>query len=435
MKKKTSTTYKLAKQLIPGGTQLFSKKPDLFAPGEWPGYYSKAKGVNIWDLDGNKYLDMSIMNVGACILGYADKFVDKEVKKVINKGVSSSINAVEEFELAKLLLKLHPWAGGARFARGGGEAMSIAIRIARAHTKKDKILFSGYHGWNDWYLSSNIQSKKNLNKFLLSGLDPAGVPKELINSAIPFDDSDIKNLERKIKKYKDKVAAIVIEPARGNEVNKSYLKKLVKIADKNKSVLIFDEITSGFRMNNGGIHLKSKIYPDIAVFAKSIANGYAMSAIIGKRKIMGSASKTFISSTNWTERIGPTAAISTITKCINHKVFNHNIDLGKKMKKLWKKIAHKHGLKIQISGIDTLPSFSFLHKDNQKMQTFFTREMLRYNILAYRQFRPSFAHNNKHLKTYEKFADKIFKNLSENKYKKLNRLEVSMKSFSRLTKE
>ena len=175
---------------------MFSKKPDLFAPGEWPGYYSKAKGVNIWDLDGNKYLDMSIMNVGACILGYADKFVDKEVKKVINKGVSSSINAVEEFKLAKLLLKLHPWAGGARFARGGGEAMSIAIRIARAHTKKDKILFSGYHGWNDWYLSSNIQSKKNLNKFLLSGLDPAGVPKELINSAIPFDDSDIKNLEK-----------------------------------------------------------------------------------------------------------------------------------------------------------------------------------------------------------------------------------------------
>ncbi len=435
MKKKTSTTYKLAKQLIPGGSQLFSKKPDLFAPGQWPGYYSKAKGVYIWDLDGNKYLDMSIMNVGACILGYADKYVDKEVKRVIDKGVSSSINAVEEFELAKMLLKLHPWASSARFARGGGEAMSIAIRIARAHTKKDKVLFSGYHGWNDWYLSSNIQSKKNLNKFLLSGLDPAGVPKELINSAIPFDDSDINNLEKKLKEYKNKVAAIVIEPARGNEVNVNYLKKLIKIASDSNAVLIFDEITSGFRMNNGGIHLKNKIYPDIAVFAKSMANGYAMSAIIGKSKVMRSASKTFISSTNWTERIGPTAAISTIKKCIKYKVFNYNIDLGKKMKILWEKLARRHSLPIQISGIDTLPSFSFLHKDNQKMQTYFTREMLKYNILAYRQFRPSFAHNYKHLKIYEKFANKVFKKLSENKYKTLNHLDISMKSFSRLTKE
>ena len=218
------------------------------------------------------------------------------------------------------MLKLHPWAKKVRFARGGGEAMSIAVRIARSYTGRDKILFSGYHGWNDWYLSSNIQSNKNLNKFLLSGLDPAGVPKSLINSAIPFDDSNIDNLKKKIKNKEKNIAAIVIEPARGNVVKEKYLKELKKIAQKIGAIVIFDEITSGFRMNVGGIHLLHKVNPDIAVFAKSMSNGYAMSAIIGKKNVMDAANKTFISSTNWTERVGPTAAIATIKKCINKKI-------------------------------------------------------------------------------------------------------------------
>lgn len=435
MSKITNKIFYKAKKIIPGGTQLFSKKPELFAPGLWPGYYSKAKGVNIWDLDGKKYLDMSIMNVGACILGYADKDVDKEVKKAISNGVSSTINPVEEYKLAKLLLKLHPWAKKAKFARGGGEAMSIAVRIARCYTGRDKILFSGYHGWNDWYLSSNIQSKKNLNKFLLSGLEPAGVPKSLINSAIPFDDSNIEDLKKKIKNNEKKIAAIVIEPARGNDVNKKFLKKLKKLTTKIGAVLIFDEITSGFRMNVGGIHLLHNINPDIAVFAKSMSNGYAMSAIIGKKNIMSMANKTFISSTNWTERVGTTAAIYTIKKCINKKIFNHNIKLGKAMKLIWKNLAKKYGLEIEISGLDTLPSFCFKNNDNQKMQTYFTREMLKKNILAFRQFRPCYAHNEKHLKIYKKYADKIFFRLSKNEHIKLNNSSIAIKSFSRLIKE
>ena len=435
MSKITKKKFNLAKKIIPGGTQLFSKKPELFAPGAWPGYYLKAHGVHIYDLDNKKYLDMSIMNVGACILGYADKDVDRAVKNAIVNGVSSSINPVEEFELANILLKIHPWAKKVRFARGGGEAMSIAIRIARAHTKRDKILFSGYHGWNDWYLSSNIQSKKNLNKFLLSGLDPAGVPKSLINSAIPFDDTNIDSLKKKIKNKEKKIAAIVIEPARENNVNKSYLKKLKKISKKIGAVLIFDEITSGFRMNSGGIHLIKKINPDIAVFAKSMSNGYAMSAIIGTKAVMNAANKTFISSTNWTERVGPTAAIATIKKCLKKKVFNHNIKIGRAMKEIWKKLSKKYDLEIEISGLDTLPSFLFKNKDNQKMQTFFTREMLKFNILAFRQFRPSYSHKTKHLHIYEKFADRVFDKLSKKIYSKIPNKSIALKSFSRLTKE
>ena len=435
METKTLRKFNLAKKIIPGGTQLFSKKPELFAPGAWPGYYSKAKGVNIWDLDNKKYLDMSIMNVGACILGYADRDVDNAVKKVISKGVSSSINPVEEFELANLLLKYHPWAKKVRFARGGGEAMSIAIRIARSYTGKEKVLFSGYHGWNDWYLSSNLQSKKNLNKFLMSGLDPAGVPKSLINSAIPFDPSNMNDLKKKIKNNRKKIAAIVIEPARGSVVNKKHLKLLKKISKKIGAILIFDEITSGFRMNVGGIHLLHNINPDIAVFAKSMSNGYAMSAIIGKKDVMNAANKTFISSTNWTERVGPSASIATIKKCINKKVFNHNIKIGKAMKKIWAKLAKKHRFEIEISGLDTLPSFFFKNSDNQKMQTYFTREMLKFNILAFRQFRPCYSHKEKHLFIYEKFADKIFNKLSKKEYSQINNKSTAIKSFSRITKE
>ena len=323
----TDKKFNLAKKLIPGGTQLFSKKPELFAPGKWPGYYSKAKGAYIYDLDKNKYLDMSIMNVGACILGYADKDVDSFVKESIDNGVSSTINAIEEYDLAKLLIKLHPWSSRVRYARGGGEAMSIAVRIARTFTKRETVLFSGYHGWHDWYLSANIKSKKNLSKFLFDGLDPVGVPKNLMNSSIPFDDRNIEKLKKKIKNKENKIAAIIIEPARGNSVDRNYILELKKISKKIGAILIFDEITSGFRMNAGGIHMLHNINPDIAVFAKSMSNGYAMSAIIGKEKVMQSANETFISSTNWTERVGPSAALATIKKCINLDVFKHNINV------------------------------------------------------------------------------------------------------------
>ncbi|MEK7095341.1 MAG: aminotransferase class III-fold pyridoxal phosphate-dependent enzyme [Patescibacteria group bacterium] len=133
--------WKKAKQLIPGGNQLLSKRAEMFLPEEWPAYYSKAKGVYVWDLDGKKYLDMSIMGIGNCLLGYGDKDVDSAVKKIIDKGVMATLNAPEEVELAELLIKLHPWAEMARYARTGGEAMAMAVRIARAYTGRDTIAF------------------------------------------------------------------------------------------------------------------------------------------------------------------------------------------------------------------------------------------------------------------------------------------------------
>jgi glutamate-1-semialdehyde aminotransferase len=152
-----------AKKIIPGGSQLLSKRVEMILPELWPAYFQKAKGILITDLDGNKLFDFERMSVGACILGYADSDVNLAVKKAVDLGTMTTLNAPEEVELAKVLLKLNPWAGMVRFGRMGGESMSIAVRIARAKAGKDQVAFCGYHGWHDWYLSTNLASKKNLD--------------------------------------------------------------------------------------------------------------------------------------------------------------------------------------------------------------------------------------------------------------------------------
>jgi glutamate-1-semialdehyde aminotransferase len=428
--------YKKAKKIIPGGTQLLSKRPEMFAPDLWPSYYKRAKGCTIWDLDDNKYTDMSIMNVGAAILGYADDDVDNAVIEAIKGGVSSSLNCPEEVYLAEKLIELHPWAGMVRYARSGGEAMSLAIRIARASTERDLILFSGYHGWADWYLAANLSDDKNLDGQLMPGLAPNGVPRGLSGTAIPFQANDIETLRTLVKGKEKLVAAIVIEPARGEEASPDYLKSLKELAQEIGSVLIFDEITSGFRMCCGGIHLNYGVSPDIAVFAKSMANGYAMSAIIGREQIMEAAQSTFISSTNWTDRVGPTAALATIKKYTKQNVAQHIIEMGHKVKEAWKEASKINNLNIKISGIATLPSFTFIDKNSIALETAFTIEMMKKGFLCFRQFRPSLAHNYQNILEYKRASIDVFSKLRyilENKNEFPQKIHHS--GFLRLTKE
>ncbi|MGZ7136082.1 MAG: aminotransferase class III-fold pyridoxal phosphate-dependent enzyme, partial [Methanobacterium sp.] len=240
-----SKGYKLwnkAKEILPGGSQLLSKRSEMFLPDLWPSYYKKAKGVEIWDLDDNKYIDMSIMGVGTCILGYADDDVNNAVKRAVDNGSMSTLNCYEEVELAEILLNLHPWAEMVRYARTGGESMAIAIRIARAYSNKDKIAFCGYHGWHDWYLSANLENEKNLNGQLLPGLKPLGVPSNLSGNTIPFNYNKIEELEEIINN--NDIGVIVVEPIRHDHPKKGFLESIREIADDIGAVLIFDEITS-----------------------------------------------------------------------------------------------------------------------------------------------------------------------------------------------
>jgi glutamate-1-semialdehyde 2,1-aminomutase len=393
--------YKRAKTRIPGGTHLLSKRPEMFLPDRWPSYYASAKGCEVTDLDGNRYIDMTIMGMGACVLGYADDEVDDAVRRTIANGVACTLNAPEEVELADLLCELHPWADMARFARGGGEILSIAIRIARAYTKRDKVAFSGYHGWTDWYLSANLGTTDNLDGHLLPGLDPAGVPRSLRETALPFHYNNIEELKAIADKNKGEIAAIIMEPGRDEPPRAGYLEAVRELATQIGAVLIFDEVTSGFRMTTGGIHLMlGDVRPDLATFAKGLSNGYAMSALIGRGAIMDAAQSTFISSTNWTERIGPTAAIATIRKFRRHNVAAHMIDVGTKVVEGWRAGAAAAGLEVVTSKIPTICNFRLQHPQEREMHTMFTQLMLDRGILASSNFRPSFAHEPEHVERY-----------------------------------
>jgi glutamate-1-semialdehyde 2,1-aminomutase len=401
--------WKKAKKLIPGGNQLLSKRAEMFLPEQWPAYYSKAKGCEVWDLDGRKYTDMSIMGVGSCILGYADADVNTAVKKAVDNGSMSTLNAPEEVELAELLCKIHPWAHMVRYGRGGGEAMAIAERIARAHTGKDIIAFCGYHGWHDWYLATNLARKDALKEHLLAGLLPAGVPKGLSGTIVPFHYNKIEELEAIVRKEGKNLAAIIMEPTHGVEPEDNFLQKIRHIADETGAVLIFDEITVGWKLIYGGAHLLYGVNPDIAVFSKAMSNGYPMAAIIGTRKVMEAAQSSFISSTYWTERIGPVAALATLKKMKQINAVKRIEKTGSAVRVGWKALAAKHGLSITLDGVIPISGFTFQNgAESQALKTLFVQEMLDRGFLATNKFFASCAHTDAHIKKYLLAVDEAF---------------------------
>ncbi|MFT2112676.1 aminotransferase class III-fold pyridoxal phosphate-dependent enzyme [Marinomonas sp. 2405UD68-3] len=410
---KSISMQKKAKNIIPGLTQLLSKRPDMFSTDVWPGYFSKAKGAKIWDLDGNEYLDMSISGIGANILGYAVDEVDNDVINNIRNGVSSSLNCPEDVALAEKMLELHSWADDVRYARCGGEAMTVAVRIARAATGKDKIAFSGYHGWHDWYLSANVTDDSNLNDHLIPGLSPKGVPRALAGTSIPFPFNDIDALEALVLKHGNELAAIIMEPMRNFRAPQEYWQKVEEISKRLNIPLIIDEISMGFRINCGGSHLALGINPDIAVFSKAIANGYAMAAIIGKSKWMDAAQVSFISSTMWTERIGPTAALATINYYQKNHVHEHLALIGHQIKQGWQQLADKHNLNIHISGLDALCHFGLEYDNFLTLKSYFIEKMLEQGILATNMFYCMYAHKNEHVKQYLAAVDVAFSTLAQ----------------------
>jgi glutamate-1-semialdehyde aminotransferase/spore coat polysaccharide biosynthesis protein SpsF (cytidylyltransferase family) len=399
-----------AKKVIPGGTMLFSKNPDLFLPKFWPAYFEKTKGCNVWDLEGKKYLDLSIMGVGTNILGYSRKEVDDAVRKIINKGNMSTLNSKEEILLAEKLIQMHPWAEKVRFARTGAEAAAIAVRIARAATGRDKIAICGYHGWHDWYLSANLSDSKNLNSHLMSNLPIQGVQKKLKNSAFVFQYNDYKRLEQIVSQ--NNIAAVVMEVSRNQLPKKNFLEKVRKLSKNNNIVLIFDECTTGFRETFGGLHLKYKVNPDIATFGKALGNGYAINAIIGKDSVMNYSNSTFISSTFWTERIGSTAGLKTLEIMEKIKSWEIISKIGVRIKKEWQYLSKKHKIKISIQGLNSLPNFNF-ESDNLLYKTFISQELLKRGILAGNSIYVCLEHKRKILDKYFDALDFVFYKIKE----------------------
>ena len=399
-----------AKKVIPGGTMLFSKNPDLFLPNFWPAYFEKTKGYNVWDLEGRKYFDFSFMGVGTNILGYSRKEVDDAVRNIINKGNMSTLNSKEEILLAEKLIQMHPWSGKVRFARTGGEAAAIAVRIARAATGKDKVAICGYHGWHDWYLSANLLNSQNLNSHLMKNLPIKGVQGNLKNSVFVFEYNNFKQL-KKIVSQND-IGTVIMEVSRNEPPKENFLENIRKFTSDKNIVLIFDECTSGFRETFGGLHLKYKINPDIATFGKALGNGYAINAIIGKDSVMNYANSSFISSTFWTERIGSAAGLKTLEVMEKIKSWDFITSLGKKVKANWVSLAKNHNIKLKIQGLNALPRFDFESKNNLYFKTFISQEFLKKKILASNTIYLCTEHNMKIFDNYFDILDSVFYKIS-----------------------
>lgn len=413
---RTQATYERAKQLIPGGTQLLSKRPEMFAPGRWPAYAQEARGCEVIDLDGRRFIDMTTSGIGSCLLGYADPDVTAAVQRRIARGSMSSLNAAEEVDLAELLIELHPWAEQVRFARSGGESMAIAVRIVRAATRRDKIVFCGYHGWSDWYLAANVNpagAADSLHGHLLPGLAPAGVPQGLAGTALPFPYNDLDALERLMVCHGSEIAAVVMEPTRSTDPKPGFLKGVRDLCDRFGASLVFDEISSGWRMHLGGVHMKYGVMPDVAVFAKAIGNGHPMAAVIGRRRIMDAAQTSFISSTYWTEAVGPTAALATIRKLRDVNIAAHTSHIGALMQDGWQRLGQRTGVPVKISGHPALLHLGFAHDQAAALGTLLTARMLERGYLTGSGFYPSLAHKDHHIADYLQAIEPVFMELAD----------------------
>ena len=414
--------YSKAKKIIPGGTMLLSKRPEMFLPENWPAYFSKAKGCTIWDLDNKSYTDMSIMGIGTNTLGYGYDEIDNAVLDIVKKGNMSTFSCPEEVFLAEKLIEINPWADMVRLARSGGEANSIAIRIARAASGRDKVAICGYHGWHDWYLSVNHNEKDLLSGHLLSGLNPLGVPKNLKNTVYPFHYNNFEELENIVTT--EDIGVIKMEVVRNFGPENDFLQKVRDLATKHNIVLIFDECTSGFRETYGGIFKKYGVIPDVAIFGKTIGNGYALTTIVGKRSIMEAAQTTFISSTFWTERIGPTAALKTLEVMERIKSWEIITERGKKMQDGWLRLAQENNLKINIAGIPALTTYSFQGKSNLEYKTLITQEMLKKGFLASTNFYASIAHEDDDFENYFNELNQVYHIISRCEKGELNIMDL-----------
>jgi glutamate-1-semialdehyde 2,1-aminomutase len=421
--------WKRALRIIPGGNDFFTKRPSLFLTQGWPTYYQRAKGCHIWDLDGNKYLDMSIMGIGTNSLGYGNETIDEAVIEAVRNSNMSTFNAPEQVYLAEKLIEMHPWFDMAKFARTGGEINAVAIRIARSYAGKDKVVVCGYHGWHDWYLSTNLANKENLNEHLLPGLKVSGVPLPLSGLTLPIRYNNFDDL-RVLEQDKD-IGVLIMEVMRSENPKLGYLERIREICDRKKIVLIFDECTSGFRETFGGLHIKFGVNPDLATFGKALGNGYPITALLGKKSIMEHANESFISSTFWSDRIGFVAGLKTLEVMEATKSWELISDIGSEMQTVWKEVFSKFPIDFKVTGIPALSAFVIQGEFGLAIKTHITREFLSLNTLASNIFYPCTVHSRKNVLDYRTDLEAV---LSKIDFENLQALKSSQSApgFARL---
>lgn len=398
--------------MVANRSGLLSKRADQFSPRGWPQNYLKAKGQVIWSGCERMFLDYSIGGIGATTLGFGCDFVDKRVINTIINGSACSVNSSEEIVATQKLINLVPWIESARYTRSGGEATTLAVRLARASTGKNKVLFSGYHGWHDWYLAAAMDHK--LGNHLLEDIPIAGVPKELSGTSAPFDYGDYSGFDTHIRDHKNNIAAVILEPMRYTLPDVDFLRHIKKVCNENNIILIFDEISSGFRFNNSAVHLDTGVIPDLVVFSKAIGNGYPIGVVAGIDKIMLSAKDSFISSTTHTESIGFSAMSAVLDFYNSNPVSEDLANRGKAVRDILTKVALASDLQIKTKGLDQLWSWSFegSAEQNRQLQTIVTEKMLENSILFSNRFYATLGIDSDFYPLFERALTKSFNTVS-----------------------
>ncbi|MFM8290084.1 MAG: aminotransferase class III-fold pyridoxal phosphate-dependent enzyme [Planctomycetia bacterium] len=414
--------YRAAKAIIPGGTQLLSKRPELFAPDQWPAYYEEARGCEVIDTSERRFIDMSTGGILSCILGYADPDVNAAVLRRVQAGSMCTLQSHDEVELARRLLAIHPWAAMARFMRTGGESMAVAVRTARACTGRDEVAICGYHGWHDWYLAANLptpgaaadaSANGVLAGHLLPGLEPRGVPAPLGGLTHAFAYNRLDQLDAIFAAHGSRLAAVVMEPTRGGDPAPGFLEGVRERCTQNGTLLVFDEITIGWRLCLGGAHLKFGVMPDLAVFAKAISNGFALGAVIGTRAAMEAVQTSFISSAYWTEALGPAAGLAAVGKMQGLDVPAHLATIGGHVLEGWRRLAEKHALPLKPAGRPEMATLAFDHPEAAALVTLLTARMLDRGFLANATFNAMLAHERRHVDAYLAALDEVCRELRD----------------------
>ena len=371
-----------ARERISCGTGLLSKRAESFDPMTWPSYYSRASGSWVWDTQGRRYLDFT-GGVGAILLGHSDPEVNAAVRRRVSLGSYSTLASPDEVLLADALLELHPWADKVRYARGGGEALGVAVRIARAATGRSGIVFCGYHGWSDWYLAANLGGTDALDGHLLPGLEPSGVPRELAGTTFPFRYNDMEAFENAFAAAGDAPAAVVMEPMRSELPSDGFLEKIAARCRAAGAVFIVDEVTAGWRFGFPGGCATLGIEPDLAVYAKALSNGFPCAAIVGRGEVMNASEASFISSSYWTDGIGPAAALACIRKMERTGSQEHVWSLGGRLQQGLRDLAERHpSLNVTIGSQPAAPWITFvLGEDSTAAKVLMIRGMLQRGFL------------------------------------------------------
>ena len=434
---KSMELYQQAQQLFPYGTQLFSRKPELGAFGQAPIYFERMKNAHFWDVDGNEFIDTA-MGIGPVILGHTYDAVDNAVKTQIDKGVLGSVNNALEIEVAEKLVDMVPCAEMVKFCKSGGEADAIAVRMARGYTGREKVLFCGYHGWHDWYLAANLESGSSLDKHLLPGIEPKGVPASLSGTILPFAYNNLEQLKSLLEDNKGEVACIIMEATRFKQPDEGFLEGVRRLADEHQCLLIFDEVITGFRMSAGGAQEYYGVIPDMATFAKAIANGYPLAAVTGRRDIMESQADNFISSTYWSDTVSLAAGLATLNEIINNPVIETINKIGQTLISNLKRIIGKYGLAADVLGHGYDFTINFNYADESaKIMTLFIQEMVVRGIYTMGVFYPCYTHSFEDIEKILSAADEVLflikQGIEQNQIDQLLIAPIRQSSFRRLT--